>query len=125
MLAKSPWGGEQRDRNPSSDRSQQILSEIRQIKSEINDLKGRVNTQSGQAAKPNWGRSPCRGHRGGYQPKNPSWSCQSCKEHGGGEECGHCFACGISGHRARECTGRGNQASRLGKGQRLFRRDTE
>ena len=46
-------GGEQRARNPSSDRSQQILSEIWQMKSEINDLKGRVNAQSGQAVKPN------------------------------------------------------------------------
>ena len=64
-------GGEQRARNPSSDRSQQILSEIWQMKSEINDLKGRVNAQSGQAAKPNWGRSPYRGHRGGYQSKKP------------------------------------------------------
>ena len=84
-------GGEQRARNPSSDRSQQILSEIWQMKSEINDLKGRVNAQSGQAAKPNWGRSPYRGHRGGYQSKNPSWGCQSCKERGRGEECDHCF----------------------------------
>lgn len=64
---------------------------------------------------------------GGYQPKNPSWGCQSCKERGRGEECNHCFAYGISGHVAREYTRytrRRNQASRLGNGQRLFRRDT-
>ncbi|RMX43647.1 hypothetical protein pdam_00023388 [Pocillopora damicornis] len=65
-------GGEQRARNPSSDRSQQILSEIRQMKSEIHDLKGRVNAQCDQVAKPNWGRPHYRGHGGGYQPKNPS-----------------------------------------------------
>ena len=86
---------------------------------------GRVNTQSGKAAKPNWGRSPYRGHRGGYQPKNPSWGCQSCKERGRGEKCDHCSSRGISRHVARECTGRRHQASRLGNGQRLFRRDTE
>ncbi|CAH3123908.1 unnamed protein product [Pocillopora meandrina] len=37
-------GGEQRARNPSSDRSQQILSEIWQMKSEINDLKAEPKT---------------------------------------------------------------------------------
>ena len=114
---RSPQVGEQRARSLSSDRSQQILSEIRQMKSEINDLKGRVDAQSGLAAKPNWGRSPYRGHRGGYQPKNPSWGCQGCKERGRGEKCDHCFACGISGHVARKCTRRRNQVSRLGNGQ--------
>ena len=81
----STEGEERRARNPSSEGSQQILSEIWQMKSEINDLKGRVNAQSGQAAKTNWGRSPKRGHRDGYQPKGPRWGCQSCKERGRGE----------------------------------------
>lgn len=100
-------GGEQRARNPSSDRSQQILSEIRQMKSEIHDLKGRVNAQCDQVAKPNWGRPPYRGHGGGYQPKNPSWDCHSCEECGGGGY-DDCFTCGSSGHVACECTSRRN-----------------
>ena len=57
MLAKSPEREGKRE-SGSLEGSQQILSEIWQMKSEINDLKGRVNAQSGQAAKPNWGRSP-------------------------------------------------------------------
>ena len=117
--------GEQKTRSPSADGSQQILSEIRQMKSEINELKGRVNARGGQAAKPDWGRSPFRSRGSGYQPRYPSWGCQSCKEHGRGEECDHCFACGSPGHVARECIRSRNRASRQGNGQRLSRRDTE
>ena len=57
MLAKSPEREGKREPG-SSEGSQQILSEIWLMKSEINDLKGRVHAQSGQAAKPNWDRSP-------------------------------------------------------------------
>ena len=117
--------GEQKTRSPSADGSQQILSEIRQMKSEINELKGRVNARGGQAAKPDWGRSPFRSRGSGYQPRYPSWGCQSCKEHGRGEECDHCFACGSPGHVARECIRSRNRGSRQGNGQRLSRRDTE
>ena len=117
--------GEQKTRSPSADGSQQILSEIRQMKSEINELKGRVNARGGQAAKPDWGRSPFTSRGSGYQPRYPSWGCQSCKEHGRGEECDHCFACGSPGHVARECIRSRNRGSRQGNGQRLSRRDTE
>ena len=117
--------GEQKTRSLSADGSQQILSEIRQMKSEINELKGRVNAQGGQAARPDWGRSPLRGRGSGYQPRYPSWGCQSCKERGRGEECDHCFACGSSGHIARECIRNRNRGSRQGNGQQLSRRDTE
>ena len=117
--------GEQKTRSLRADGSQQILSEIRQMKSEINELKGRVNAQGGQAARPDWGRSPLRGRGSGYRPRYPSWGCQSCKERGRGEECDHCFACGSSGHIACECIRNRNRGSRQGNGQQLSRRDTE
>ena len=117
--------GELRTKNPDGDGSQKILSEIRQMKSAINDLQGRVNAQSSQASKPDWGQSPYQGRGGSYQPKYPSWGCQSCKERRRGEDCDHCFACGSSGHMARECPRSWNRGSRQGNGRRLFRRDTE
>ena len=117
--------GEPRSRNPDGDESQKILSEIRQMRSAINDLQGRVNAQRSQTSKPDWCQFPYRGRGGSYQPKYPSWGCQNCKECGRGEECDHCFACGSSGHLARECPRNRNRSSRQGNGRRLFRRDTE
>ena len=117
--------GEPRSRNPDGDESQKILSEIRQMRSAINDLQGRVNAQRSQTSKPDWCQFPYRGRGGSYQPKYPSWGCQNCKECGRGEECDHCFACGSSGHLARECPRNRNRSRRQGNGRRLFRRDTE
>ena len=113
--------GEPRSRNPDGDESQKILSEIRQMRLAINDLQGRVNAQRSQTSKPDWGQFPYRGRGGSYHPKYPSWGCQNCKERGRGEECDHCFACGSSGHVARECPRNRNRSSRQGNGRRLFR----
>ena len=90
------------------------------MKSAINDPQGRVNAQRSQTSKPDWGQFPYRGRGGSYQPKG----CQNCKERGRAEECDHCFACGSSGHVARECPRNRNRSSPQGNGWRLFRRDT-
>ena len=109
--------GEPRTKNPDGDESQKILSEIQQMKSAINNLQGKVNAQSSLASTPDWGQFPYRGRGGSHQPKNPSWGCQNCKERGRGDECGHCFACGSSGHVARECPRSRNRGSRQGNGR--------
>ena len=92
------------------------------MKSEINDLKA-VRRQNQIRVGP----IPLqRAMEVVTSQRTPSWDYQSCKERGRGEECDYCIACGSSGHVARECTRRRNLGrSRLGKRQRLFRRDTE
>ena len=116
---------EARAKNATTDGGQQLLLEIRPIKSEINDLKDQVNRRGSQAENSNWRGPSCRGRGRGYQPNRTSWSCQNCKQRGRGDECNHCFACGDSGHVARECYRNENRGSRQGNGRRLFRRDAE
>ena len=112
-------GGEQRARNPSSDGSQEIVSEIRQMKSEINDLKA-VRRQN-----QTWADPPAEAMEVVTSQRTPSWGCHDCEERGRGEDRDYCFVGGSSGYVARECTRRRNQGrSRLGNSQRLFRRGT-
>ena len=116
---------EARAKNATTDGGQQLLLEIRQIKSEINDLKDQVNRRGSQAENSNWRGPSYRGRGRGYQPTRTRWGCQNCKQRGRGDECNHCFACGDSGHVARECYRNENRGSRQGNGRRLFRRDAE
>ena len=117
--------GEARAKNATTDGGQQLLLEIRQIKSEINDLKDQVNRRGSQAENSNWRGPSYRGHGRGYQPNRTSWGCQNCKQRGRGDEYNHCFACGDSGHVARECYRNENRGSQQGNGRRLFQRDAE
>ena len=107
---------EARAKNATTDGGQQLLLEIRQIKSEINDLKDQVNRRGSQAENSNWRGPSYRGRGRGYQPNRTSWGCQNCKQRGRGDECNHCFACGDSGHVARECYRNENRGSRQGNG---------